>query len=361
MKEPLYQSLKKYSYFAHLSDAALDALSGKLYSAEFPEGTKIIKEGTPAEYFYLISKGEVEIFKETRWGQTANINVLGPGKGFGEMALITSSPRYCSIRAKTDVSLLKLHKKDFEEIVNMDSIFSKMSGKMTESYLFFNKLKTLQPFALLAPEKMDALTDKLIEKKYDSGERIIVAGEMGDTYYIIKSGKVAVFKKMLKDEPEFAATIEEGYGFGEEALLTNSPRNATVQAIDETIVWTLSRYDFDAIMKSSYLEEVNPADVLSETKEQINYLDVRMQTEFDEEHIPDAIHIPLDELRNRYPELDRSKEYHVYCLLGARSATAAFLMNSQGFKAKSLKGGILNWPGPLNEGKEGIHTPFKPT
>jgi rhodanese-related sulfurtransferase len=177
----------------------------------------------------------------------------------------------------------------------------------------------------------------------------------------MKSGKVGVLKKMLTDEPEHVATLEEGHGFGEEALIDNSIRNATVKAIDKTVVWTLAKSDFDSIMKSSFLEEITPEDILSNTKGQINYIDVRMKMEFDEEHIPEAINIPLDEFRHRYSELDTSKEYYVYCLMGARSATAAFLMNSQGLKAKSIKGGILEWPGAVEEGSEGLHIPFKPT
>jgi CRP-like cAMP-binding protein len=348
MKERIHQGLRKYRYFAHLSDSALDALSGKLYFAEYPEGAELLNEGTPAEFFYLISKGEVEVIKDTKWGQTAKINVIGRGKGFGEMAFITCSSRYCSIRAKTDIELLKLHKRDFEEIVNVDSVFSRMAGIKTESFLYFDQLKTLQPFALLEPEKMDALIDRLVEKKFAPGENIVMQGETGETYYIIKSGKVAVFKKMPEDKPEYVATIREGYGFGEEAIITRSPRNATVKAIDETVVWTLSKSDFDSIIKPSYLDEVNPEDVLSTAQGSVNFLDVRMQMEFDEEHIPEAVNIPLDELRDRYSELDQSKEYHIYSLLGARSASAAFLMNSQGFKAKSIRGGILNWPGPVN-------------
>ncbi len=168
-------------------------------------------------------------------------------------------------------------------------------------------------------------------------------------------------KKMMTDEAELVATMEAGHGFGEEALISDSPRNATVRAVDDTAVWTLSKADFDSIMKASFLKEVNPEEVLSRTDDKINYLDVRMKMEFDEEHIPGAVNLPLGELREKYSELDKSKEYHVYCLVGARSAAAAFLMNSQGFQATSIRGGMIDWPGPVKEGNDGVHTPFKPT
>jgi CRP-like cAMP-binding protein len=356
-----YKDLKNYCYFSHLSDGALEAISKKLHIIELPAGAEIIKENTRADAFYLVSKGQVEMLKRTKWGQLSKLSVVGYSECFGEMALLTGSSRCCSVVAKKNVTLLKLFKKDFEEIVRMDSTFSHILEHRIQNYAQYNQLRTLQPFALLPPNRMTALVNKLTEKRYASGETIIRQGDEGNEYFIIKSGKVAVIKKMLEDEPENVAILEEGQGFGEEALITNSRRSATIQAINETVVWILSKSDFEHIMKSSFLDEIASEDVLSNEKRQYVFLDVRMQMEYDEEHILSAVNIPLDELRRRYSELDPSKEYYVYCLIGARSATAAFLMNSQGLKARSIKGGLLDWSGPIEEGTVGIHTRITPT
>lgn len=111
-------------------------------------------------------------------------------------------------------------------------------------------------------------------------------------------------------------------------------------------------------MKTFFFKEIDPLEV-QDQEGNITFLDVRM--EFDEEHIPGAINIPLDELRERYTELDSSKQHYAYCLLGGRSATAAFLLKSWGINARSIKGGILNWTGRVNKNTDGVHTPFKPT
>jgi len=361
MTQLFYKDLRQFCYFSCLSDGALESVSKKLELVKLPAKAIIIKEGTPGDAFYMVCKGEVEITKKNRWGQTATIAVAGHGESFGEMALLTCSPRFCSVTAKTDVTLLRLSKSDFEEIVREDAEFAGLMVDRHQRYYRFNDIKTAQSFALLPPEKMSALLNKLKVKTYDPGETIITQGEPGDVYYIIKSGKVAVLKKMLTDEAEHVATLEAGQSFGEEALITDSPRNATVKAIDETAVWTLSKADFDLIVKSSFLEEVYPEDIPSATDGNISYLDVRMPMEYEEEYIPGAINIPLDELRNRYAELDKSRDYYVYCLLGSRSASAAFLMSSQGFKARSIIGGIINWPGPVETGNIGVHTPLDPT
>jgi len=80
---------------------------------EVPAGTYIIKEGEPADSFYLVSEGEVDVRKKTRWGQEAKLSAVGNGEGFGEMALLTCSPRCCSVVAITGVRLLRLLKKSF--------------------------------------------------------------------------------------------------------------------------------------------------------------------------------------------------------------------------------------------------------
>jgi len=355
-----FKGLRKYCYFSGLSDGALEVLSRKLRIMEVPAGTYIIKEGEPADSFYLVGEGEVEVRKKTKWGQEAKLSVVGNGEGFGEMALLTCSPRCCSVVATTGVRLLRLLKTDFDEILRIDSAISQILDKKIQDYSEFNSLKTLQPFALIEPQKMAAMLEALKEKRFSDGEVIISQGDKGDEYYIIKSGRVAVLKKLEDDAPVHIASLSEGEAFGEEALLSNSVRNATVKSVGDSVVYALPREQFDKILKSSYLEEVAPESVLNDSGV-YQMLDVRLRAEFDEEHIPGAINIPLDELRKRYDDLDRSKKYYVYCLVGARSATAAFLLKSQGFSAASIKGGILEWPGNVTEAGDGIHAPFKPT
>lgn len=68
-------------------------------------------------------------------------------------------------------------------------------------------------------------------------------------------------------------------------------------------------------------------------------LDVRTNEEFESGNYENAIHIPLDDLRKRLNELDKSKTYLVYCRTGLRSYIACRILTQNGFKVQNITGG----------------------
>lgn len=357
MDELSPERLREYCYFSHLSDGALQAIVEKLIPVEVISGTQIIREGTPADSFYLIDSGEVDVIKGTKWGQAAKLTTLKCGEGFGDMALLTCSSRNTSVIAKTKVKLYTLLKKDFDEIVQIDSTLTNMMIERRRDFSRYNKLKTLQPFALVEPEKMLLLVTKMKEKTYAPGENIISQGEAGDAYYIVKQGRAAVIRKEEDREPEKIAILNEGEGFGEEALIREKSRNATIQAIDETTVLILDKRDFDDILKKSFVEWDFPEDIPEDKRDKFIFIDARIPPEYMEEHIKGAVNIPIEILREKYSELDPAKEYYTYCTSDSRGMTAAFLMRSMGFRVKAIRGGLSAWDGPVEQEGDGIHTP----
>ncbi len=84
-------------------------------------------------------------------------------------------------------------------------------------------------------------------------------------------------------------------------------------------------------------------------------LDVRTQREFDSLHIPGAmlIDIKKGDFRERVSTLDQGAKYLVYCRGAVRSDSAASIMRALGFEnVRQLKGGMLNWKGPVKSEEE---------
>ena len=75
-------------------------------------------------------------------------------------------------------------------------------------------------------------------------------------------------------------------------------------------------------------------------------VDVRTKSEFDALHVPGALHIPVDELPQRYAELGTTSRILTVCQVGARSANAANFLKSMGCtEVYSVRGGMAEWPG----------------
>jgi NADPH-dependent 2,4-dienoyl-CoA reductase/sulfur reductase-like enzyme/rhodanese-related sulfurtransferase len=71
-------------------------------------------------------------------------------------------------------------------------------------------------------------------------------------------------------------------------------------------------------------------------------LDVREPAELAVESVPEAVHIPIGQLRARLAELPRDREIHVICRSGQRAYIATRMLLQKGFKAKTVSGGMLS-------------------
>jgi rhodanese-related sulfurtransferase len=93
--------------------------------------------------------------------------------------------------------------------------------------------------------------------------------------------------------------------------------------------------------------EVTSGDLMTELKngsaDKLLLLDVRENYERAQGYIPDSMHIPMNSIPSRLQELDPEREIIVYCAHGNRSYGVTGWLMQQGYKARSLKGGIVDW------------------
>jgi rhodanese-related sulfurtransferase len=136
------------------------------------------------------------------------------------------------------------------------------------------------------------------------------------------------------------AELKSGDAFGEEALVSEAKRNATVVMTTEGELLRLSRRDFDELLKQPLLQRISYPQARERVARGALWLDVRYPSEYQYDKLPGAINIPLAEIRNAARVLDKGREYVVYCQSGRRSAAAAFLLAQRGFRAFVLDGGL---------------------
>jgi rhodanese-related sulfurtransferase len=199
---------------------------------------------------------------------------------------------------------------------------------------------------LLSLEQAGLAFSRMIPVNVEPGDEIIKQGETGEQYFLLESGEAEVWRTdPIIDEISMVAILGPGSVFGEEALLIEGNRNATVRMRTAGKIWTLYKNDFDKILRNELLVSIESIEAKFLISIGVaNWLDCRYEMEFEESHIPGTLHLPLDKLREHANKLDKSKALIVYCRSGRRSDAAAFLLRERGFSAYSLKGGIINYP-----------------
>jgi CRP-like cAMP-binding protein len=110
-------ALARTPLFSHLGRLDLARLAGELEELSFKPGEAIVREGDPADGFYVINSGRVVVVAATPVGDGSRLVALGPGEAFGEIALLTDSPRTASVLAETDVTVWRLARARFEALL----------------------------------------------------------------------------------------------------------------------------------------------------------------------------------------------------------------------------------------------------
>jgi rhodanese-related sulfurtransferase len=199
---------------------------------------------------------------------------------------------------------------------------------------WIRKMNHIMAFKTMPPANLKPLLERMESMPVRQGDKLIEQGENGDYYYVLTEGEAQV-TRMVE-----LATLKPGSSFGEEALLSGGSRNASVSMLTDGMVMRLSRDDFNELLKEPMLTRLGPDEARLREAKGARWLDVRHAKEFHHSHLPNAINIPLHELRLRMDELDKTTAYICYCGTGRRSSAAAFLLAQHGFDVSVLNGGV---------------------
>lgn len=285
------------------------------------------------------------------------VRVLVGGSGRALFPVAQSGQMPLCTKALTDIELLRIEEEASDIVVTWDQCAAR--GKETAdaalpdwramSGMFAVQALTRGAFASLPPAQIAALLERFQRMPFKRGEVVVRQGEAGDFYYLIEQGRCLVTRDVAGSIVELAE-LTAGDAFGEEALVSDSPRNATVTMVTDGILLVLSKAAFDGLLREPLLVRCPPFEAMQRTARGALWLDVRLAAEHQHDGLPKAVNVPLNELRNAIPLLDKAREYIVYCQTGRRSAAAAFLLSQRGFNVAVLDGGLRSLT--LTAGKE---------
>lgn len=258
-------------------------------------------------------------------------------------------------KAITDVELLSLEEDSLDIVVTWNQLVTSSEGEggsadqtdwsMMSGMLALENL-TVGSFASLPPAHIQSLLAKFKRVPVKRGQVIVKQGDPGDCYYLIERGRCKV-SRLIAGSPVQLAELKEGDAFGEEALVADTVRNASVTMNTDGMLLRLSKQDFDQLLLAPLLQRVTGAEGERRVAAGAIWIDVRFPAEYQSDGYPGAINIPLNDIRQACAALDPAGNYIVYCQTGRRSSAAAFLLSQRGFHAALLEGGMRAHAGAM--------------
>ena len=110
------EALGHVELFSMLSPEERESLVEHLVRAPFAAGDIMTRQGAVAHWLYLVIRGEADVWHE-KGALHTHVGKLGPGSVFGEMGMMTGSPRGATVTANTDVEAYRLDKEGFARII----------------------------------------------------------------------------------------------------------------------------------------------------------------------------------------------------------------------------------------------------
>ena len=111
-----YQRSMVYNIFRDLPRRELETIAAKLSGVHVEAGEVIVRQGAPADKFFIIADGEVEVIREDG-GEAKAVARLEQGQFFGEMAILRDTPRTATVRATKPTTLLAMDRDVFRNLV----------------------------------------------------------------------------------------------------------------------------------------------------------------------------------------------------------------------------------------------------
>ncbi|HEV8681114.1 MAG TPA: ATP-binding cassette domain-containing protein, partial [Stellaceae bacterium] len=136
-----------------------------------------------------------------------------------------------------------------------DRIVNMVDGRIVsdvvvrDAVLICEMLRPMSLFQNLGTVELSQVAEKMKSRRFRAGEELVREGEPGDRFYLLSAGAVAVTTQRAGPDHRLAV-LQAGDIFGERALITNEPRNATITGIEDGMVFTLEKAEFDSALKS---------------------------------------------------------------------------------------------------------------
>jgi len=336
------EQLLRFSPLNTLSKDYLTQLATKAEIKNFPKGSILFKRSHPLNEKLFLLDGQVDLIDAS-----FNVIEVTPKHERGSQALNNTEPLLHTGVSKSMVSILFVEK-DFLDLVlawsesqNQTNKAKKQSKStaLTGEQDWMSSLIEAPLFEKLPPANIRQLFARFTPIEATKGQKIIAHGERGDFFYVLEAGTANV----LDSTGKILAKLGVGNYFGEEALVGDTTRNATVEMTSDGKLMQLTKEDFVELLAAPVQRHVS-GDELKKLSRDWEMLDVRLPLERKIQAVTGSKGIPLKQLRDFLKDLKKDVLYVVTDDSGRRANIAVQLLTQAGYEACILKNSVSYYP-----------------
>lgn len=336
--------LRRFSPFDAMKPENLVAVARRTSRLRAPKGRLLFSEGDQEKQTYYLLSGSLDLMAE---GEV--VGTVRSGTPKAKNPLAHSLPRpYSAVVTSDQIEYLHLDSEFLDVMVTWDQTGSykvtELRPAVDEEVNADDWMTTLlqtKAFHRIPPANIQAVFMRMQRVDYRAGQVVIKQGDNGDYFYVVVKGTCSVARETpLNKDGVKLAELKMGDTFGEEALISDVKRNATVTMLTDGCLMRLAKADFRTLLHEPLLEWVEYAEAQRIVAAGGQWIDVRLPSEFEHYRAGDAVNIPMHSLRLKMKGLDRNRQYVVCCDTGRRSSACAYLLAERGFHASVLRGGL---------------------
>lgn len=333
-------ALRVFTPLNGLKRANLSALAKKTDVRTLHPGRQLFKIGDSEKRTYYLISGSIEL-ADTE----GNTRIIEGGTEDARAPLAPMLPRRYTAKATTKIQFISVDTDLLDVMLTWDQTgdyeVSELQAASGDSVDWMTQLLQTKAFERIPPGNIQAIFMRMQKINFNAGDVVIKQGDPGDFFYVITEGRCTVTRETpLNKDGIKLAELGIGDTFGEESLISESTRNATVSMTTDGAVMRLGKEDFKTLLNEPMLDWVDYQAAREIVASGGRWLDVRLPSEYESYHEPDAVNIPLYFIRLKLNTLDANLTYVLCCDTGRRSSAGAFILSERGFDTRVLKGGL---------------------
>jgi formylglycine-generating enzyme required for sulfatase activity/CRP-like cAMP-binding protein len=344
------QLLKKLVPLNLLLEEDLEQLLEHARFEQLKKGQYLFRQGD-TEYLnvYLLS-GKVALLLDGK-----EVDTVVAGSNTARFPIAHQIPRKNSARALSATEYVQIDNRRLSDLLaktgKEDYHVKELESESADDWM--TQLLQSRVFQQIPAANIQSVMMRMEEVEAKKHQKIIKQGGEGDYFYLIHRGHCALTKEDPGSDPVSLGELGPGESFGEEALLSESPRSCSVTMMTDGVLLRLSKEDFIEFVKRPLAKSLTYEDASTRVRAGAKWLDVRSLEEYEKGHIKGSINLPVNTIRYQASSLAPDQFYVAYCDTGQHSATAAFLLINLGFEVAVLGGGLSSAPKNLLEEDSG--------